>query len=120
MLSLCILATAAQHKCQRALQWAVAVVAVATADMVSSFTILLVIALWAVNCLVAVDCAITCMEIDERKLVYDMAAQHSGVPWLLPVHRMLPSALIAVLLIIGGILRENSSMQTLHSFIYSQ
>ncbi|DBA98145.1 TPA: hypothetical protein ACH3X1_014764 [Trebouxia sp. C0004] len=99
-----LLLSPTQHKYYRVLQWALTLVSVARVDMVSSFTILLVMALWAVNYLVAADCAIKNMEPDEWKLVYNMAAQRSEVPWLLPVHRMLPSAsLIAILLIIVGI-----------------
>ncbi len=99
-----LLLSPTQHKYYRMLQWALTLVAVARIDMVSSFTILLVMALWAVNYLVAEDSVTKNMEPDEREHVYKMAAQHSGVPWLLPVHRMLPSAsLIAILLIIGGV-----------------
>ena len=99
-----LLLSPTQHKYYRMLQWALTLVAVVRVDMVSSFTILLVMALWAINYLVAEDSVTKNMEPDQREHVYKMAAQHFGVPWLLPVHHMLPSAsLIAILLIIGGI-----------------
>ena len=85
-------------------QWILATVAVVRSDLGSSITILSLMILWAVNYLAVADCALKRMSSDERQLVHKLAAEHSRVPWLLPVHCMMPSArLIVILLIIGGI-----------------
>ncbi len=61
-----LLLSPAQRKHYWVLQCALTLVAVATLDMVSNFTILLAITLWAVNYLVAEDCVTRNLEPDER------------------------------------------------------
>ncbi len=69
-----------------------------------SFSIMLFVALWAINKLVAAESALDKLDLEEKKAARKLAREYTGTPWLVPVHCMVPSAsLIAILLIIGGV-----------------
>ncbi len=69
-----------------------------------SFSIMLFVALWAINKLIAAESAFDKLDLEEKKAARKLAREFTGTPWLVPVHCMVPSAsLIAILLVIGGV-----------------
>ncbi|KAL9592258.1 MAG: hypothetical protein Q9179_006898 [Wetmoreana sp. 5 TL-2023] len=85
-------------------QLALAVIGMCQLNASSSWSLMLIVATWCLQQMILAMQAMKHFEAEDQAAVRQISKHIYGIPWMLPVHRLVPPAgLIAILLIIAGI-----------------